>query len=186
MQVTLCLINMLLCLLDDYMLNSSLLKTATPSIMQVVPPNQAEIMHDKLKGQGVATGLVMFDGEQHGFRQDINIRYVRCCCVQPATVFKLLLLVLGSGALITHLSKRRKCRLECRLASQQHIANPVSCLRGQVTMFNTIKAELQSCHLGTAHRTALDGEMYFYSQVLKFPFSLPADIPAFEIANLDA
>lgn len=47
----------------------------TPLLCQVVPPNQAEIMFDKLKEHGVATGLVMFEGEQHGFRQDINIRY---------------------------------------------------------------------------------------------------------------
>ncbi len=57
----------------------------------MVPPNQAELMHEKLKERGVATGLVMFDGEQHGFRQDVNIRYVRCYCAEPATVLNLLL-----------------------------------------------------------------------------------------------
>jgi dienelactone hydrolase len=41
---------------------------------QVVPPNQAQIMFDALKDRGITTALVMFDGEQHGFRQAENIR----------------------------------------------------------------------------------------------------------------
>ncbi len=65
-------------------------------------------MYEKLKARGVPTGLVMFEGEQHGFRQDINIR------------------------------------------------------------------------------RALDGEFYFYSRVLGFPFTMPEDVEAFDIANLEA
>ena len=41
---------------------------------QVVPPNQAVIMHKALAEQGLATALVMFKGEQHGFRAAANIR----------------------------------------------------------------------------------------------------------------
>lgn len=35
----------------------------------MVPPNQAEKMFAALKSKGVTTALVMFEGEQHGFRQ---------------------------------------------------------------------------------------------------------------------
>ena len=41
---------------------------------EVVPPNQATDMYQALKEQGLTTALVMFEGEQHGFRQAINIR----------------------------------------------------------------------------------------------------------------
>ena len=41
---------------------------------QVVPPNQAVIMHEALAKRGVPTALVMFAGEQHGFRSAPNIR----------------------------------------------------------------------------------------------------------------
>ena len=41
---------------------------------QVVPPNQATDMYEALKKQGLKTALVMFEGEQHGFRQATNIR----------------------------------------------------------------------------------------------------------------
>ena len=41
---------------------------------QVVPPNQAVIMHEALAERGLPTGLVMFKGEQHGFRAAPNIR----------------------------------------------------------------------------------------------------------------
>lgn len=41
---------------------------------QVVPPNQATEMYEGLKKQGITTALVMFEGEQHGFRQATNIR----------------------------------------------------------------------------------------------------------------
>lgn len=46
---------------------------------EVVPPNQAQIMFDALKDRGVTTALAMFAGEQHGFRQATNIRWVLCC-----------------------------------------------------------------------------------------------------------
>ena len=46
---------------------------------EVVPPNQAQIMFDALKTRGVTTALAMFAGEQHGFRQATNIRWVICC-----------------------------------------------------------------------------------------------------------
>lgn len=39
-----------------------------------MPPNQAVIMHKALAEQGLATALVMFKGEQHGFRAAANIR----------------------------------------------------------------------------------------------------------------
>ena len=37
---------------------------------------QAQLMHEALKARGVPTALVMFEGEQHGFRQAANIRWV--------------------------------------------------------------------------------------------------------------
>ena len=40
----------------------------------MVPPNQAVIMHEALAKRGVPTALVMFAGEQHGFRSAPNIR----------------------------------------------------------------------------------------------------------------
>ena len=40
----------------------------------MVPPNQAEDMYKGLKERGVTTGLVLFDGEQHGFRGSNAIR----------------------------------------------------------------------------------------------------------------
>eukprot|EP00884_Botryococcus_braunii_P000599 jgi/Botrbrau1/1053/Bobra.0076s0019.2 len=41
---------------------------------KVVPPNQAEIMYEGLKERGIMTSLVMFEGEQHGFRSAGAIR----------------------------------------------------------------------------------------------------------------
>lgn len=41
---------------------------------KIVPPNQAQVMYDALKARGIRTALVMFEGEQHGFRQAPNIR----------------------------------------------------------------------------------------------------------------
>jgi dipeptidyl aminopeptidase/acylaminoacyl peptidase len=41
---------------------------------KVVPPNQAEKMHEALKNRGIATDLVIYEGEQHGFRKAENIR----------------------------------------------------------------------------------------------------------------
>ena len=41
---------------------------------KVVPPNQAQAMYDALAAKGIPTSLIMFEGEQHGFRQSANIR----------------------------------------------------------------------------------------------------------------
>jgi dipeptidyl aminopeptidase/acylaminoacyl peptidase len=41
---------------------------------EIVPPNQAEMIVDALRSQGVPVAYVAFEGEQHGFRQAANIR----------------------------------------------------------------------------------------------------------------
>jgi dipeptidyl aminopeptidase/acylaminoacyl peptidase len=41
---------------------------------EVVPPNQAEMIVDALRTKGVPVAYVTFEGEQHGFRQAVNIR----------------------------------------------------------------------------------------------------------------
>jgi dipeptidyl aminopeptidase/acylaminoacyl peptidase len=41
---------------------------------KVVPPNQARAMFDALKANGLPCALVLFEGEQHGFRQAPSIR----------------------------------------------------------------------------------------------------------------
>jgi dipeptidyl aminopeptidase/acylaminoacyl peptidase len=41
---------------------------------RVVPPNQTELMVDALREKGVAVEYLLFDGEQHGFRQAENIK----------------------------------------------------------------------------------------------------------------
>ncbi len=41
---------------------------------KVVPPNQAEAMHGKLREKGIPTAMVLFEGEGHGFRQAGNIQ----------------------------------------------------------------------------------------------------------------
>lgn len=41
---------------------------------KIVPPNQAEVMVEALKGKGVPVAYVLFAGEKHGFRQSENIR----------------------------------------------------------------------------------------------------------------
>ncbi|GKZ01498.1 hypothetical protein MPSEU_001100400 [Mayamaea pseudoterrestris] len=41
----------------------------------VVPPNQAETMFEVLGAKGLTTALVMYKGEQHGFRKAANIRH---------------------------------------------------------------------------------------------------------------
>jgi dipeptidyl aminopeptidase/acylaminoacyl peptidase len=42
---------------------------------RVVPPNQAETMFDVLSAKGLTTALVMYKGEQHGFRKAENIKH---------------------------------------------------------------------------------------------------------------
>lgn len=42
---------------------------------KVVPPNQAEMMFEVLKEKGLATTLVMYKGEQHGFRKGENVQH---------------------------------------------------------------------------------------------------------------
>lgn len=37
-------------------------------------PAQSKVMYDALREKGLTTALVMFEGEQHGFRQAANIR----------------------------------------------------------------------------------------------------------------
>jgi dipeptidyl aminopeptidase/acylaminoacyl peptidase len=41
---------------------------------QIVPPNQTEVMVDALRSNGVAVEYMLFEGEQHGFRQAENIK----------------------------------------------------------------------------------------------------------------
>jgi dipeptidyl aminopeptidase/acylaminoacyl peptidase len=41
---------------------------------EVVPPDQAEMIVDALRGKGVPVAYVTFEGEQHGFRRAPNIR----------------------------------------------------------------------------------------------------------------
>jgi dipeptidyl aminopeptidase/acylaminoacyl peptidase len=41
---------------------------------EIVPPNQAEMIVAALRANGVPVAYVMFEGEQHGFRQAANIR----------------------------------------------------------------------------------------------------------------
>ena len=40
----------------------------------VVPPNQAEMMLAALRKKGIPSAYLLFDGEQHGFRQAMNIK----------------------------------------------------------------------------------------------------------------
>jgi len=42
---------------------------------KVVPPNQAERMFDALMCKDISTTLVLYKGEQHGFRMSNNIRH---------------------------------------------------------------------------------------------------------------
>ena len=41
---------------------------------KVVPPNQSELIYDALKEKGVPVALVLYEGEQHSFRQAANIK----------------------------------------------------------------------------------------------------------------
>jgi dipeptidyl aminopeptidase/acylaminoacyl peptidase len=40
---------------------------------EVVPPSQAEVMVEALKGKGLPYAYLLFEGEQHGFRKSGNI-----------------------------------------------------------------------------------------------------------------
>jgi dipeptidyl aminopeptidase/acylaminoacyl peptidase len=41
---------------------------------KVVPPNQSEMIYEALKEKGVPVAIVLYEGEQHGFRQAANIK----------------------------------------------------------------------------------------------------------------
>lgn len=41
---------------------------------KIVPPSQAQKMYEALKNRGILTELVLYEGEQHGFRKAENIR----------------------------------------------------------------------------------------------------------------
>ncbi|MDF1515481.1 MAG: prolyl oligopeptidase family serine peptidase, partial [Anaerolineae bacterium] len=41
---------------------------------KVVPPNQAEKMVRALEAKGIPVAFILFDGEQHGFRQASSIK----------------------------------------------------------------------------------------------------------------
>ena len=41
---------------------------------EVVPPNQSTLMYEALKKKGVPTALLLFQGEQHGWRKADSIR----------------------------------------------------------------------------------------------------------------
>ncbi len=41
---------------------------------KIVPPNQSETMFEALKKKGIPTGMILFEGEGHGFRQAPNIK----------------------------------------------------------------------------------------------------------------
>ena len=41
---------------------------------QIVPPNQSEMMFDAVRGKGIPTAYISFEGEQHGFRRSENIK----------------------------------------------------------------------------------------------------------------
>jgi len=55
----------------------------------VVPPNQAEMMYQAVREQGLPVALITFPGEQHGFRkQENNIRALEAELYFYAKVFK--------------------------------------------------------------------------------------------------
>lgn len=42
---------------------------------KVVPPNQAQMMYDAVKAKGLPVAMVIYEGEQHGFRKAETIRH---------------------------------------------------------------------------------------------------------------
>lgn len=42
---------------------------------KVVPPNQAQMMYDAVKAKGLPVAMVLYEGEQHGFRKTDTIRH---------------------------------------------------------------------------------------------------------------
>jgi dipeptidyl aminopeptidase/acylaminoacyl peptidase len=42
---------------------------------RVVPPNQAQLMYDAVKAKGLPVAMVLYEGEQHGFRKSETIRH---------------------------------------------------------------------------------------------------------------
>jgi dipeptidyl aminopeptidase/acylaminoacyl peptidase len=43
------------------------------TIDRVVPPNQAQTMYEHVKDRGIPVGLVLFEGEGHGWKKAENI-----------------------------------------------------------------------------------------------------------------
>ena len=41
---------------------------------KIVPPDQAELMYQAVRAKGIPTAYLAFQGEQHGFRQAVNIK----------------------------------------------------------------------------------------------------------------
>ena len=146
----------------------------------MVPPNQAEVMFAAMKERGVPTALVMFEGEQHGFRQAPNIRYRVGGCV------------LREG------SAWRVAAASVPGAAEAWEARPGSLCSGSSVMMGCLVCPcnaappalpcpaLRCCHvrLGRRCRRALDGELYFYGRVLGFQPKMPDDFQPIEIANI--
>lgn len=42
---------------------------------KVVPPNQAQMMYDAVKAKGLPVAMVLYEGEQHGFRKAETVRH---------------------------------------------------------------------------------------------------------------